>query len=400
MRNDLAARLRSACRIPRRIRETGMKTTIRFAALAALFAVAPALAQEPFHIPLLLPLTGALALEGQSQRDGALLKINELQTQGDTGRTIRLSHAVFDTGSNPQVAVQAFERAMGAEIRPRAMLGPIDGNSMLALLPLAEREKVALLSISGTARLTELGNTHIFRFFPSDVVVKAAQARYAVEELKRKKIALVYQNTAYGQSGNEQLGRWVEALGAAVVYRNSVPVTTKELSGVIAQVRDSGADVVLLQLHSGSSALFVKQAARAGLALPIVGGSALHQPSTAALLEPGELKGVCAETASAPAADPAMTEFAKDFRDRMKAEPDAFALAAFDAVSAAVVAARLPGPLAANLAKIRYAGIAMTYESDGKGNMAHDAIIVCYDGASRTPKIAKRYTRPHEAARR
>jgi branched-chain amino acid transport system substrate-binding protein len=179
-----------------------------------------------------------------------------------------------------------------------------------------------------------------------------------------------------------------------------VPVTTKELSGVIAQVRDSGADVVLLQLHSGSSALFVKQAARAGLALPIVGGSALHQPSTAALLEPDELKGVCAETASAPAADPAMTEFAAEFRDRMKAEPDAFALPAFDAVSAAVAAARTPGPLAASLAKIRYAGIAMNYESDGKGNMAHDAIIVCYDGASRTPKIAKRYTRPHEAARR
>jgi branched-chain amino acid transport system substrate-binding protein len=213
-------------------------------------------------------------------------------------------------------------------------------------------------------------------------------------------VALVHQNTAYGQSGNEQLGRWVETLGAAVVYRNSLPVTTKELSGVIAQVRDSGADVVLLQLHSGSSALFVKQAARAGLGLPIIGGSALHQPSTAALLEPAELKGVCAETASAPAADPTMTAFARDFRDRMKSEPDAFALAAFDAVNAAVAAARLPGPLAENLAKIRFAGIAMAYESDGKGNMAHDAIIVCYDGTSRTPKIAKRYARPHEAARR
>src|SRR5262249_3729570 len=152
-----------------------------------------------------------------------------------------------------------------------------------------ERENVALLAVSGTARLTELGNKQIFRFFPSDAVVKAAQARYIVEELKRTKIALVYQNTAYGQSGNEQLGHWVEKLGARVVYRNSVPVTTKELSGVIAQLRDAGADVVALQLHSGSSALFVKQAARAGLDLPIVGGSALHQPSTAALLEPGEL---------------------------------------------------------------------------------------------------------------
>lgn len=377
-----------------------MKTVLFLAALAALHAAAAARAQDRFHLPLLVPITGALALEGQSERDGALLALDPPTAAGDAARPLRPSHAVFDTGSNPQLAVQAFERAMAAEIRPRAMLGPIDGNSMLALLPLAEREKVALLSVSGTARLTELGNAYIFRFFPSDVVVKAAQARYAVEELQRRKIALVYQNTAYGQSGNEQLGRWIESLGAAVVYRNSVPVTTKELSGVIAQVRDSGADAVLLQLHSGSSALFLKQAARAGLALPIVGGSALHQPSTAALLEPAELKGVCAETASAPAADPGLAGFARIFRERMKSEPDAFALAAFDAVNAALAAARMPGPLAESLAKIRHPGLAMTYESDGKGNMAHDAIIVCYDGASRTPRIAKRYARPHEAARR
>jgi branched-chain amino acid transport system substrate-binding protein len=33
----------------------------------------------------------------------------------------------------------------------------------------------------------------------------------------------------------------------------------------------------------------------------------------------------------------------------------------------------------------------MTYKSDGKGNMAHDALIVCYDGASLVPAIVKRY---------
>lgn len=374
----------------------------RFAPLpvlaAALLAASPvARAQERATIPILVPITGALALEGQSQRDGALLAFEELQRRR---QALRFGHPVFDTGSNPQIAVQAFERAMSESPKPRALMGPIDGNSMLALLPLAEREKVALLAVSGTARLTELGNKHIFRFFPSDAVVKAAQARYAVEELKRKKVALVYQNTAYGQSGNEQLGRWFEQLGASVVYRNSVPVTTKELSGVIAQLRESGADMVALQLHSGSSALFVKQAARAGLDLPIVAGSALHQPSTAALLEPGELEGVCAETASAPAADPALADFAKRYRERFKAAPDAFALAAYDAIQAAAVAASSASPLYETLAKLRHAGLAMIYQSDGKGNMAHDAIIVCYDGGSRTPRIAKRYSRPHEAPAR
>jgi branched-chain amino acid transport system substrate-binding protein len=38
-----------------------------------------------------------------------------------------------------------------------------------------------------------------------------------------------------------------------------------------------------------------------------------------------------------------------------------------------------------------FEGLAMTYKSDGKGNMAHDALVICYDGESRTPHIAKRY---------
>src|SRR6185369_15695628 len=181
-------------------RRPAMKTLIRHAAFGAalLLGAAASPAQERATLPILVPITGALALEGQSQRDGALLAFESLK-QGPA-----FNHPVIDTGSNPQIAVQAFERAMGESPKPRALMGPIDGNSMLALLPLAAREKLALIAVSGTARLTELGSKEIFRFFPSDVVVKAAQARYAVEELKRTKVALVYQNTAYGQSGNEQ----------------------------------------------------------------------------------------------------------------------------------------------------------------------------------------------------
>lgn len=36
-------------------------------------------------------------------------------------------------------------------------------------------------------------------------------------------------------------------------------------------------------------------------------------------------------------------------------------------------------------------GLAMAYRSDGKGNMAHDAVIIFYDGTSRVPHIVKRY---------
>jgi len=45
----------------------------------------------------------------------------------------------------------------------------------------------------------------------------------------------------------------------------------------------------------------------------------------------------------------------------------------------------------ARLAGDSYRGIAGTYRSDGKGNMAHEAEIVCFDGKSRVPSVVARY---------
>jgi branched-chain amino acid transport system substrate-binding protein len=46
------------------------------------------------------------------------------------------------------------------------------------------------------------------------------------------------------------------------------------------------------------------------------------------------------------------------------------------------------------LATTRYQGLAMPYQSDGRGDMAHSAIIVCYDGTSRTPRVVQHYDFP------
>lgn len=44
------------------------------------------------------------------------------------------------------------------------------------------------------------------------------------------------------------------------------------------------------------------------------------------------------------------------------------------------------------LATESYQGVVTTYRSDGKGNMSREAEIVCYDGTSRIPASAARYS--------
>ena len=60
-------------------------------------------------------------------------------------------------------------------------------------------------------------------------------------------------------------------------------------------------------------------------------------------------------------------------------------------LAAAARGAKTADDIQKALAGTSYKGLAMTYKSDGRGNMAHSAVMICYDGLSRTPKVVKRY---------
>jgi branched-chain amino acid transport system substrate-binding protein len=342
------------------------------------------------NIPVLVPVTGPLALEGTSQRNGALLALKN----APAGVTAR--HEVTDTGGTPEGAVTAFERAMGRG-QVSAVVASIFGPQMLAMLPLAQERKVPLITISGTAAITEQGNPFVFRFFPGDEVSKAAHVRYAAEELKARRTAVIYQTTAYGQSGRRHIAENVQKHRLELVFEEALELSARDMSPVLGKAKAAQPDVVLLHLHSGPTALVIRQAAAMNFGLPIVAGSAMHQPATAALLEPAELRGVCAETNASPVSGgtPAMDRFLEQYRREFNTEPDGFAVGQYDGtmmvLAAAARGARTTEQIRQALAANSFQGLAMSYKSDGKGNMAHSAVIVCYDGRTRVPVVAKRY---------
>lgn len=358
-------------------------------ALLAAFAPLPVCAED-IAIPVLVPITGFLAVEGASQRNGALLALK----QPPAGVQVRTD--VSDTGTSPEVAVNALERAVG-EPGTIAVVAPMLGTQMLAMLPVALEAKVPLLTISGTASITQQNNPYVFRFFPDDATTKSAQVRYAVDELHVHKPALITQTTAYGQSGRAEILKLLDERGIKPVYDDALDVSLRDMAPVLARTQAAGADSLLLHLHGGPTALLLKAAGGMGLKLPIVAGSGLSQPSTIALLEPRELAGACAETGSSPVSGetPAMQAFLSAYREQFKQDPDAFALAQYDgttmALQAIAAGARTPEQLTRALAAGSFAGLAMPYKSNGHGDMAHSAVIICFDGQSRTPRVAKRY---------
>jgi branched-chain amino acid transport system substrate-binding protein len=243
-----------------------MKKPVRlFAAiLVCVFTSGTAAAEVP-HYPVLVPITGFLSLEGTAQRNGAVLALAADKS---------VTYEVLDTATSPEVAVNAMERALRDRMHLAAIIGPILGTQMLAMLPLAAEYEVPLVTISGTARLTELDNRWIFRFFPGDAVTKVAHARYVVEELGARRPAILYQTTAYGQSGRRHLAETFRSLGAEPVYQEGLDVSVKDMAPALSKALAAQPDVLVLHLHSGSTARIVRQARARGVTLPIVAACA------------------------------------------------------------------------------------------------------------------------------
>lgn len=375
---------------------------VRAALVMALVAAAPA-AAETLRMPILVPVTGFLSLEGISQRDGALLALEQARARfPDLPADLTLEPEVADTGTAPEVAVNALLKAL-RDGTPPAVVAPMFGTQMLAMMPMAKQARVPLVTVSGTASLTERDNPYVFRFFPTDAVVKAAQARHAVETLGARRIAVLYQTTAYGQSGRDALTRYLPRLGAEIVHQEGLAPSVRDMLPALSKALEARPDALLLHLHARPTALLVRQWAVLEDRPALIAGSAMHQPSTAALLEPSELAGVCAETGASPISGGSAEAdaFTRAYKTRFGRAPDAFALGQYDGVMMVLAAfaagARDAAGVRAHLSSSTHEGIAMTYRSDGTGNMAREALIVCYDGVSRVPDIVAHYDDPAAA---
>ncbi|MCI0429030.1 MAG: ABC transporter substrate-binding protein [Rhodospirillales bacterium] len=360
-----------------------------FGAVALLTAGTGALAAD-YYFPIVMPITGFLSVEGGSQRNGAVMAF-------ETASGLSADYPVYDTGTSATGAATALDKALSSG-NAIAVATSIFGTEMVAMMPVAEEYKVPLLTISGLSRITESGNPYIFRFLPNDREIKVAHARYVKEKLNLTKPALIGDTTAYGQGGFKLLQENFTKLGVTPAFEDSsIAPDTKDMTPLLTKVKQSGADSIVVHTVAAPMALIIKQARAAGMDLPIITGSSLVEPTVTVLFEPAELANACAETPSAPEAraTPEMKAWADAYKQRFGIEPDGLALGQYDAV---MMALKLIGEGANTAEKLRealqkatYTGVAMTYKSDGEGDMAHDADIVCWDGKSRIPNIAAHY---------
>jgi len=181
-------------------------------ALGVAVAVPEVAGADTIKIGAILALTGNYTSLGKSARDGLQLAVDEINKRGGVNGN-RIELIVEDSKSDPQTGVECFNRIETAQ-SPLLYVSQLSSVSM-ALAPLAEEKRVVLEGIITTAIDLTRGREWVFRYWPLGQAYMPPLMRI-LQDLKVKKLGILYQNDEFGREQNQLLSKEYEGAGGTV----------------------------------------------------------------------------------------------------------------------------------------------------------------------------------------
>lgn len=345
---------------------------------AALAGVAQA--ADPIKIGMIAPTTGGAAETGRFQMNGARLAAEQINKAGGVlGRNIEL--VIEDDQTTNPGAVNAFNR-LANDSSIVAFLAPIRSTQVHAIAPAAAKIGKPVAFGGTDPKLTRINNPWLFRFRPNDEISARAIVEYGVEELQKKKWAIIHATDAFGTSGANLLAAALKERGITPVTVQGFTTATQDFTPIVLAVKQSGADIIASYATAETDqAILAKQLKQFGVDVPWI-GSATIVSATAMKLAGPDLYGTYALTDFAVEASPAAGAFAASYKAAYGATPDFFASWAYDAVSVlsnAIKTANSTDPAAIRKAMIDtkgFDGAEGPYNFDASGEGLHGYNIV------------------------
>jgi branched-chain amino acid transport system substrate-binding protein len=196
--------------------------------------------EETIKIGAILPLSGTGQNTGVQIRDGLLLAIDEINAWGGIdGKKIEL--IMEDSKTDPEEGKKAFAK-IESVYHPVLYLLSHSAIS-IALAPLAQEHQVVLLGISVMApKLTE-NQEWVFRYWPT-AKTEVPPVLSILEELRVKKLGILYQDDEFGRSVFELLQKEFKGAGGLVEAEHFETIIT-DLKESIGRLNDMEAIYVV-----------------------------------------------------------------------------------------------------------------------------------------------------------
>jgi ABC-type branched-subunit amino acid transport system substrate-binding protein len=213
---------------------------------------------------------------GNTVADGVRLAADQLNAQGISagGKAYRIRVVRLDNALSPARAVADTREAL----RRHTVAIMTDGTGVDATWRLANEEHVPIcITYQGGIGLVDpKTRPNVFRIAPTDHGLAFRLAEYMVP--KGLKIALLTDDSDYGQAGRAALGDAFKTVQKSVVARIALPSSASDLAPQVLQARRSGATALLVWALPPVLAKTVVAARSAGWHVPVYATPSAEDP--------------------------------------------------------------------------------------------------------------------------
>jgi branched-chain amino acid transport system substrate-binding protein len=360
--------------------------------LAALSCEAKADAANcPAQIPIGLTtaLTGNLALLGTQARNGVEFAVDEINAAGGiAGKKLVLS--TEDTGASSTDALNAMNRIL--EGKPLVIFGSMISPHVFAQTENVSKTETPFLVGATNAKVTAQGSKWLFRTHVHDGQLATLIPEYLVKTLNKTKPGIMAVADDYGLGASKGIQTALAALNVTPVAITSYAPSDKDMSAQLLEIKDKGADSLILFGRPADVALVMKQMGDLGIKLTTIGNASVVAQTTLNNLSTEQADGGYAIGGMIPqtSTDPRILDWAKRVQDKYKVPADNFTVSYYDTVYMLKsiiekVGCDKPAIRDALAATRDWKGLLVSYQADSLGDLAHTLGI--YQNKGKTPQL-------------
>ena len=193
------------------------------------------------------PLSGFQANTGQTVAGGVRLMAEQLNRAGGLlGYKVKV--VALDDEADSDVAVSVakqIEEAVGRGEKVVGVIGhPNSGQTAAAMDVYKDLDLVVITPTASEVALTQQGYRNFFRVNAANDLQAQTGAEYLVTKLSAKKVAVLYNDDAYGIDLGKLVAEDLRGLGAEVPVSLQVKVEQNRFPDEVAKVKQAGVDAI------------------------------------------------------------------------------------------------------------------------------------------------------------
>jgi branched-chain amino acid transport system substrate-binding protein len=279
----------------RHARRTVLKLLGGSATAAALprfaFGAEPGVSKDRILLGSFLPLQSGLAAGATQMKEGCdayFRSINE--AGGVNGR--KIEWIVENDSYNPQQTTAVVKKLVDRD-EVFALVSTLGTVTAVAVLPFLAQRGVPIVNPAGGHKLLNRpSDKNVFGILPLSSEIGESMAEFAVSKLGGKKIAIFFQNDAFGKDQRDGAVEKLKQLNLSSVAEASYVPSDVDISAQAVALKQADPDVVILGVIPKHGALFAKEAQRLGWKPKMIGHNTVADPVVLDLAGPEALEGI------------------------------------------------------------------------------------------------------------